>query len=206
METAVDVPCLIDLSLIHFISPLSKGIREFTGDLKCTGVGITHSLSVFNFFFAFLCFGAPALLLLFCIYFKFAEPKTKWRHRHWITRCAVWTQVIVFLMVFILIVFELLYSLLYIIPELINNYSEWQDTRSTNETICDDEIYLTSFSIVTISYSTVFILLAVLGVFLANYYFKWISDEDDPGVIMKFVYAILGRKHSENQSQVVAIA
>ena len=83
-------------------------------------MGIKHSLSVFNFFFAILCFGVPSLLVLFILYFKFEDPTTTWTQKDRLAKCVVWGQTIVFLMVFILIVFELLYSLLYVIPEVIN--------------------------------------------------------------------------------------
>ena len=172
------------------------GLQEFAGQLGCK-VGISHSLSVFNFFFAILCFGGPTLLILFILYFKFEDHKAKWPQKHHITRCVVWAQALVFLMVFILIVFELLYSLLYVIPEVINNYNQWQETRRTNETICDNQIYLTSLSIVVVGYSVVFILLVVLGIFLANHYFKWVKDKKHPGVMMKVIYLCLGRRDED---------
>ena len=141
-------------------------------------------------------------MVLFCLYFKFEDPKTKWKNKYRITRCVAKAQTVVFLIVFILVVFELLYSLLYIIPEVITNYSEWQKTRRNDtESICDDRIYLTSLSIVTVGYSVIFILLVVLGVFLANHYFKWIRDEKDPGVIIKVVYACLGREFGQDAEQ-----
>ena len=160
-------------------------------------MGIKHSLSVFNFFFAILCFGVPALLVLFILYFKFEDPTTTWTQKDRLTKCVLWGQTIVFLMVFILIVFELLYSLLYVIPEVINNYNQWQETRRTNETICDNQIYLTSLSIVVVGYSVVFILLVVLGIFLANHYFKWVKDKKHPGVMMKVIYLCLGRRDED---------
>ena len=183
--------CWTLCSLYFLVCLLCLGFREFAGGLECRGVGIKHSLSVFNFFFAILCFGAPALLVLFILYFKIEDPKTTQTHKHRFARCVVWGQTLVFLMVFILIVFELLYSLLYIIPEVINNYNEWQDTRRTNQTICDNEVYLTSLSIVVVSYSLVFILLVVLGVFLANHYFQWVSDEKNPGIIRNVIHVCL---------------
>ena len=113
----------------------------------------------------------------------------------------VWVQTIVFLTVFILIVLEFLYSLLYVIPELINNYNDWDQTNTvtnetTNETNCAAEVYLTSFSIVILSYLVVFLLLVVLELFLANHYFQWVSDEKHPGVVMKAIYTCLGRYNS----------
>ena len=103
-------------------------------------------------------------------------------------------------MVFILVVSELLYSLLYIIPEVISNYSEWQKTRRNDtESICDDRIYLTSLSIVVVGYFVIFLLLVVLGVFLAKHYFKWIRDKKDPGVIVRVIYACLGRNLRQNE-------
>ena len=178
-----------------------KGFGEFAGTYKCNIVAIKHALSVFNFFFGLLCFGGPALLILFCLYFCLEDPKTKWRQKYRITRCVVWVQTIVFLTVFILIVLELLYSLLYVIPELVNHYNDWDQTNTvtnetTNETNCAAEVYLTSFSIVAVSYSVVFLLLVVLGMFLANHYFQWVSDEKHPGVVMKIIYACLGRENS----------
>ena len=193
----VATPISHNLSHTHILSlllSLLEGFQEFAGDLDCDGVGIKHSLSVFNFFFALLCFGGPVLLLLFCLYFKFEDPNTKWKKKHRFSRFVVWVQTFVFLTVFILIVLELLFSLLYIIPELINHYSDWRDLNQQNATNCAEEIYLTSFSIVTVSYSVVFLLLVVLGVFLANHYFQWVSDEKDPGVLIKVIYACLGRK------------
>ena len=157
-------------------------------------MGIKYSLSFFNIFFAILCFGGPTLFLLFCLYFKFEDPKTQWPQKHHITKCVVRTQTVVSVLVFILIVFELLYSLLYIIPEVINNYNEWQKNRGTNETLCDDPIYLTSLSAVVSGYFVIFMLLVVLGVFVANHYLNWVKDKKDPGVIMRVIYACLGRK------------
>lgn len=181
-------------------SPLFSGFLEFAGNLECKGVGIKHSLSVFNFFFAILCFSCPALLLLFIIFFKYEDRETKWTQKFRTTKCVVWGQMGVFLLVFILIVFELLYSLLYIIPEVINNYSDWQKTRGTNETICDTEVYLTSVSIIVSSYFLIFILLVVLGVFLANHYFQWVTDETHPGIIRNVIYVCLHRQDDADSS------
>ena len=106
-------------------------------------------------------------------------------------------NIAIFLVVFILIIFELLFSLLYIVPEVINNYNEWDQSQSgTNQTLCDAEIYLSSFSIVTVSYTIVFLLLTVLGVYLAHIYFKWVTDQDDPGILRNLIHVCL---HSSQQ-------
>ena len=107
-----------------------------------------------------------------------------------------------FLTVFILVVFYVLYSLFYIIPEVISNYSEWQKTRRNDtESICDDRIYLTSLSNAVVAYSIIFVLLVVLGVFLAKHYFNWIRDKKDPGVIIKVIYACLGKDLGQGEEQ-----
>lgn len=141
-------------------------------------------------------------MILFCLYFKFEDPKTKWRKKYRITRCVARAHIVVFLIVFILVVIELLYSLFYIIPEVISNYSEWQKTRGNDtESICDDRIYLTSLSIAVVGYFVIFILLVVLGVFLAKHYFKWIRDKKNPGVIIKVIFACLGREIRQDEHE-----
>ena len=95
-----------------------------------------------------------------------------------------------FLSVFILTVLELIYSIAYVAPEVYTHYAEW------NETQCDGEIYLSSFSLLTISCIVVFILLVVLGVFLAILYFRWVTDQNRPGVLRETwsMPSPLGRK------------
>jgi hypothetical protein len=83
---------------------------------------------------------------------------------------------------------ELLYSITYIIPEVYTNYSEW------NETLCNKEIYLTSFVVITFSEVIVFIFLAVLGVFLAILFFKWVIDPDHPGTLRGLIGACYPQK------------
>ena len=101
-------------------------------------------------------------------------------------------NIAIFLLVFILIIFELLFSLLYIAPEVFTHYNERDQPQSgTNQTLCDAAIYLSSFSIVTISYIIVFLLLTVLGVYLAHIYFKWITDQDDPGMLRNLIHVCL---------------
>ena len=107
-----------------------------------------------------------------------------------------------FLSVFILTVLELIYSIAYVAPEVYTHFAEW------NETQCDREIYLTSFSLLTISCAVVFILLVVLGVFLAILYFRWVTDQTRPGILRDLVYAFSPRKersesHSTTPARVV---
>ena len=93
-----------------------------------------------------------------------------------------------FLIAFLLIVFELLFSLLYIVPEVINHLNDWDQTQSdTNRTLCDARIYVSSFSILTISYTVVFLLLTVLGVYIAHRYFKWVTDQANPGALRNLI-------------------
>ena len=168
------------------------GFREFAGDLQCDGVGIAHSLSVFNLFFGLLCLSVPGLLITLILYFKVEDRNTSWEQKLHITRCVVWMNTGIFLLVFILIVFELLFSLLYIVPEVISHFNDWDELQSgSNETLCDAEIYISSAIIVTVSYALVFLLLSVLGVYLAHLYFKWVTDEDNPGALRRLIQACL---------------
>ena len=168
------------------------GFREFAGDLQCDGVGIAHSLSVFNLFFGLLCLSVPGLLITLILYFKVEDRNTSWEQKLHITRCVVWMNTGIFLLVFILIVFELLFSLLYIVPEVISHFNDWDELQSgSNETLCDAEIYISSATAVTVSYALVFLLLSVLGVYLANLYFKWVTDEDNPGALRRLIQACL---------------
>ena len=49
---------------------VALGFHEFAGDLQCDGVGIAHSLSVFNLFFGLLCLCVPGLLVTLILYFN----------------------------------------------------------------------------------------------------------------------------------------
>lgn len=172
------------------------GGKEFAGDIKCEGVGSAYSLSIFNFCFGVLCLSFPGLLIMFCLYFGCEDRNTKWKDKLHATRCLVWMTIAFFLTVFILIVFEFLFSLLYIVPEIVSSYSDWEKQKGTNETLCDSEIYVSSFSIITVSYAMVFLLLVVLGVYLANLYFKWVIDEDNPGYLRTMIYMCLHKDRS----------
>lgn len=133
---------------------------------------------------------------MFCLYFGCEDHNTKWSDKLHATRCLVWMTIAFFLAVFILIVFEFLFSLLYIVPEIISSYSDWEKQRGTNETLCDSEIYISSFSIITVSYTMAFLMLVVLGIYLANVYFKWVIDEDDPGYLRTMIYLCLHKERS----------
>ena len=103
------------------------------------------------------------------------------------------------ILVFILIILELFYSLLYIVPQVVDNYSEWKDSENgSGSSICDKEVYVMSFSIVTISVSLIFLLLIILGCFLAKLYHKWVTDEDDPGTLRNFIYTVLQKQPQNN--------
>ena len=160
-------------------------------------------MSVFNFFFGVLCLSVPVLLLLLVFFFKFEDHPTKWRDKYLKTKCVVWMTIGVFLLVFILIILEFFYSLLYIVPQVVDNYSEWKDSENgSGSSICDKEVYVMSFSIVTISVSLIFLLLIVLGCFLAKLYHKWVTDEDDPGTLRNFIYTVL-QKQSQNDGRLL---
>ena len=117
------------------------------------------------------------------IYFLVEDRKTKWEKKFYSTRCLVWMNIIVFVISFVLTITELLYSLFYVAPEVYGSVSSW------NETKCDKEIFFTSASIMGITYIVVFLLLIVLGVFLAKLYFKWITDKADPGYLRQLMAA-----------------
>ena len=170
------------------------GILGFANKLKCDEVGFPQSLNLFNFFYGLLCLCAPAFLCMLGIYFLVEDRKTKWENKFYTTRCLVWMNIIVFLISFVLTIMELLYSLFYVAPEVYGSVSSW------NETKCDKEIFFTSASIMGISYIVVFLLLIVLGVFLAKLYFKWISDRADPGYLRYLMSACYPRSRN-NRAQ-----
>ena len=159
--------------------PISSGIEGFAGKRECDGVGIKHTLNTFNFFFGLLCLSVPGLLIMFMLYFHFENPKGECRKK--IKRLLVWLTIVFFLICFILTIGELLYSLLYVVQEVYAQFPEWRD--SENGTLCDGAIYISSLSIITVSYSGVFLVLVGLGFYLAKRYFKWVTDEEDPGAI-----------------------
>ena len=169
-----------------------SGFQEFSGALECEGVGFKHSLSVFNSFFGIICLCVPALLILLIFYFKFEDRRTKWEKKPRIIRCVVWMTIGVFLTVFVLVVFELLFSLLYLIPEVVNHWDDW-NVPQNGTTPCDKEVYLSSFSIITVSFVVVFIMLILLGVYIAKLYFQWVTDENDPGTLRTVIYGCLRR-------------
>ena len=169
-------------------SSIYAGGEEFAGNIDCA-VGIAHALSVFNFFFGLLCLSVPGLLIALILYFRCEDRNTRWEEKFRITRCLVWMTISFFLTFFVLTILELFYSLLYVVPEVINNYSDWKE----NKTLCDSKVYVSSFSIITIFYSIVFLLLVVLGVYLANLYFKWVTDQDNPGTLRRLINACLQR-------------
>ena len=150
-------------------------------------MGTAHSLSVFNFFFGLLCLSVPGLLIALILYFRCEDQNTRWKEKFRITRCLVWMTISFFLTFFVLTILELFYSLLYVVPEVINNYSNWKE----NKTLCDSKVYISSLSIITIFYSIVFLLLVVLGVYLAKLYFKWVTDQDNPGTLRRLIDACL---------------
>jgi hypothetical protein len=170
---------------------LVLSILGFANTLECDGVGAPHSLTSFNFFYGLLCLSIPGLLVMLTFYFCCEEHNSKWEMKfHALsTKClVVWMTIGFFLAFFIFTVLELLYSITYIIPEVYTNYSEW------NETLCNKEIYLTSFVVITFSEVIVFIFLAVLGVFLAILFFKWVIDPDHPGTLRGLIGACYPQK------------
>ena len=148
------------------------GIEEFAGKRECS-VGASFSLSVFNSIFGLLCLILPGLLVMFTLYFEFENSKRKR-----LQKCSVGLTIILFLICFILTIGELFYSLLYIVPEVYDIYPMWQKNR----TLCDGAIYISSFSIITGSYSILFLFLIFVGIYLAKLYFNWMVDRNDPGV------------------------
>ena len=54
-------------------------------------------------------------------------------------------------------------------------------------TICHGSVYVSSFSIITVSYTIVFLVLVGLGVISAKLYFKWIIDPKHPGTLRKIL-------------------
>ena len=178
-------------------SPLT-GVLGFKDSLDCDGVGSSHSLSVFNFFFGLLCLSVPGLLTMLILYFCCEDRNTRWEKKFRITKCLVWMTISVFLSIFVLTVFELLYSLVYVAPEVYGHFTDWNEIQTpSNGTLCDKEIYFTSFSILTFSYGVVFLLLVILGFFIAGLYFRWITDQENPGTLSSLIHACL-RKGSYN--------
>jgi hypothetical protein len=177
------------------VTLLTLSVLGFVNKLECDGVGAEQSLNVFNFFYGLLCLSIPGLLTMFTLYFCCRDRNSGWEKKFGIAnKCLVWLTIFFFLSAFILTVLELLYSIAYVAPEVYTQYAEW------NETQCDKEIYLTSFSLLTISCTVVFILLVVLGVFLAILYFRWVTDQARPGVLRDLIYAFSPRKERENHS------
>ena len=168
------------------------GCQEFSGKLQCNGVGTAYSLSVFNFFFGLLSLSIPGMLFMLFLYFRYENYNTRWEQQFPITKCLVWMTIGLFLSFFILAVFELLFSLLYLVPEVVSHFNDW-DTVVNGTMNCDRQIYISSFSIITISYTIVFLLLVVLGVYLAYFYFKWITDVNHPGILRRLIHACLHR-------------
>ena len=167
---------------------IHSGGMEFTGDIDCDGVGEAHSLSSFNFLFGLLCLCIPGLLFMFILYFRCEDQDTKWTEKLRITKCLVWMTIGFFIIFFILTIGELLYSLTYIAPEVYGHYNDWNEEQNANNmTLCDKEVYLTSFYILTISYAVVFLLLLVLGSFVALVYFRWVTDERRPGYLRNLI-------------------
>ena len=158
-------------------------------------MGFPQSLNLFNFFYALLCLCAPVILCTLGAYFPLEDHKTKWKKKF--ARCLVWLNIIVFLFSFVLTITELLYSLFYVAPEVYGSVPSW------NETKCDKEIFFLSASIMGISYIVVFLLLIVLGVFLAKLYFRWITDKADPGHLRQLMDACrhLQRNNQADTSQ-----
>ena len=132
------------------------------------------------------------MLIMLFLYFRCEDYKTRWEQKFRITKCLVWMTIGLFLSFFILTVFELLYSLLYLVPEVVSHFNDW-DTVVNGTMNCDRQIYISSFSIITISYTIVFLLLVVLGVYLAYFYFKWITDVNHPGTLRRLIHACLHR-------------
>ena len=126
------------------------------------------------------------------VYFRCEDYNTRWEQKFRITKCLVWNTIGLFLSFFILTVFELLFSLLYLVPEVVSHFNDW-DTVVNGTINCDREIYITSFSIITISYAIVFLLLVILGVYLAYFYFRWITDANHPGTLRRLILVCLYR-------------
>lgn len=164
---------------------INVGIEEYIGKRECN-IGTPFSLSVFNFIFGLLCLTLPGLLVMFTLYFEFETS-----NRRRLLKCTVRLKIIFFLTCFILIIGELLYSLLYVVQEVYDMYPMWRDNR----TLCDEAIYISSFTIITGSYSLVFLILIGVGIYLAKRYIKWIIDRNDPGVARE----ILNFKHFYKQ-------
>ena len=67
-------------------------------------------------------------------------------------------------------------------------------------TICHGSVYVSSFSIITVSYTIVFLVLVGLGVISAKLYFKWIIDPKHPGTLRKTLRICLDAEanHEDN--------
>ena len=151
----------------------------------CNGIGARYSLSVFNFLFGLLCLSVPGFLVMLMLYFTAETCKwKKWKPFF------VWLTIIFFLVCFVFTIGELLYSMLYVVQEVYGNYSAWR-----NSTVqCDGTVYISSFVIITVSYSVVFLALVAVGVWCAKKFFKWVTDENNPGAMRNFL-AVDCRKH-----------
>ena len=123
------------------------------------------------------------LTAYFCC--ELRNPKWEQKFHALSSKCVVVMLTVgFFLALFILIVVELLYSLAYVASEVYTHYASW------NETQCAREIYITSFTILTFSTVVVFILLTVLGVFVALLFIKWVTDSENPGHLRGLILAI----------------
>ena len=189
-----------DYTVIYFYIYNIGGIA-FGEAEECQGVGAKHSLSVFNFFFSLLCLSVPGLLIMLTIYFcceyKFEDRwEKKFLRNFTAKRFIVWLTIGFCLAFFVLTVMELLYSLAYVASEVYTNYAKWRK----NETLCKKEVYLTSFTILTVSGSVIFILLTVLGVFVAMLFFRWVTDPKHPGILKSLILAYLPKNRANSST------
>jgi hypothetical protein len=154
-------------------------ISAFATGKNCEDIVAPHSLTVFNLLCGLLCLNVPCLLIMLTVYYC-CERRTKWKEEFRILStkcCIIWTTIGFVLSFFILTVTDLLYALVYVAPQVYNNFSAW------NETLCAEEVFVTSFWVLNISGLVVVVLVAVLGIYLSTIYFRWVTNPDKPGTL-----------------------
>ena len=172
------------------IQNLFSGFKEFAGEPDCE-IGANYSLSIFNLLFGLFCLSVPCLLITFILYFRFERSNETWRKN--IKICSAGLTVVFFLACFVLTICECIFSLLYVAQEVYDHYSDWQNKSIT---ICNGEIYVTSFTIITVSSAILFLILVGLGILSAIKCFQWITDSKHPGALRQIIFNVCYGKTS----------
>ena len=164
------------------------GVFAFLDGKSCEEIVSAHSLTVFNLCCGLLCLTIPGLLIMLAIYYCCEEKNEKWKEKfHNLSiKCFVVSCTIGFFLAFFILAFiDFLYALVYIAPQVYANFGDW------NETLCEREVFLTTFWLLNIGGLVVVILVAALGIYLSILYLRWITRPDKPAALRDLILKFL---------------